>query len=76
MNATQTAGDREAAGAVAAMRQTYGAVELPSIGQWVQGTTHGKRFSGEVVQADPRQITVQLDGAVVIVPPSALDAWY
>ena len=76
MNATQAAGDREAAGAVAAMRQTYGAVELPEIGLWVQGTSHGKRFSGEVVQADPRSITVQLDGAVITVPPSCLDDWF
>lgn len=76
MNATQTAGDREAAGAVAAMRATYGAVEMPSIGLWVQGTSHGKRFSGEVVQADPRAIVVRIDAdCTVTVPPSALDDW-
>lgn len=73
---TQTAGDREAAGAVAGMTAVYGGSPLPSIGQHVFGTAGGKRFSGEVVFAQPGQVVVEVDtGCTVSVPPSALDAW-
>lgn len=71
---TQMAGDAEAAGAVAGMRSVYGR-PLPSLGQWVQGETCGKRFSGEVLAAEPGSVTVQLDGAVLVVPPSAIWDW-
>ena len=76
MNATTTAGDREAAGAVAGMATVYGGVPLPSLGQHVFGTSGGKRFSGEVTFAQPGQVVVEVDdGVTVTVPPSALDDW-
>jgi hypothetical protein len=66
------AGDREAAGAIAGMQSIYGR-PLPSIGQWVRGECRGRTFSGEVVEAEPGVVVVQIDEMQIVVPPSAIE---
>lgn len=68
-------GDAEADGAAAGMRDLYGPRPLPAIGQWVEGTTCGRRFSGEVQQAEPGRVVVEIDGAWLIVRPSEINDW-
>ena len=70
--AFQSAGDREASGAIDGMREVYGR-PLPSVGQWVTGVVHGNRFSGEVLSAEPGRVAVELDGAWIVVRPSDID---
>jgi hypothetical protein len=53
--------EREAAGAVAGMVNTYGRVV--SVGDWVQGTVGQKRFSGMVAEIDGDRVVVEIDGA-------------
>jgi len=67
-----SAGDREAAGAIAGMQEVYGR-PLPSVDDWVQGESGGKRFSGRVMSAEPGRVSVEIDGGWIVVPPSALD---
>ena len=74
MNAMHV-GDAEAAGAINGMRAIYGPKPLPSVGQWVQGTVGGRRFSGAVTLAEPGRVVVDVDGATVTVRPSDLDDW-
>ena len=66
------AGDAEAAGAIAGMREVYGR-PLPSIGQWVHGECRGRAFSGEVVEAEPGMVVVKVDELKIMVPPSAIE---
>ena len=72
MTSQQMAGDREAAGAIAGMQSIYGR-PLPSIGQWVRGECRGRTFSGEVVEAEPGVVVVQIDEMQIVVPPSAIE---
>ena len=72
MTTQQMAGDREAAGAIAGMREVYGR-PLPEIGQWVTGQYGGTRFSGEVLSSGPGRVAVQIDYLTITVPPSAID---
>ena len=71
MTSQQMAGDAEAAGAIAGMREVYGR-PLPSIGQWVRGECRGRMFSGEVVEAEPGLVVVKIDDMQIVVPPSAI----
>ena len=66
-------GDAEAAAAIQGMQETYGKPAnptLPAIGDWVSGTTAGKRWSGHVewVESNDRMV-VNVGGAWVAVSP-------
>lgn len=66
-------GDAEAAAAIAGMQETYGKAanpRLPAIGDWVSGTTAGKRWSGHVewVESNDRMV-VNVGGGWVAVSP-------
>jgi hypothetical protein len=56
--------ENEYLAAVAGMKDTYGA------GDFVSGTTAGKRWSGRVEWQDGEWIAVNVDGAWVRVPVS------
>jgi ribosome maturation factor RimP len=53
--------EREAAGAVDGMVETYG--QRVTVGDWVQGTVFQKRFSGMVAEIDGDRVVVEIDGA-------------
>ena len=66
-------GDAEAAAAIAGMQETYGKPanpRLPAIGDFVSGTTAGKRWSGHVewVESDDRMV-INIDGGWLSVSP-------
>jgi hypothetical protein len=63
--------EREAAGAVAGMVETYG--QTLSVGDWVQGTAGGKRFSGEIAEIDGDRVVVEVDGAWLTVSRSDIE---
>jgi len=48
---------------------------LPAEGDWVNGTTCGRRFSGYVQQAEPGRIVIEVSGAWLIVRPDDLENW-
>jgi hypothetical protein len=54
------------------MQEVYGR-PLPSVDEWVQGESGGKRFSGRVMSVEPGRVSVEIDGGWIVVPPSALD---
>lgn len=67
------AGDREAAGAIAGMIETYGR-PLPDRGQAIRGTTKGKRWSGTCVHSDQFRVIVEVDAEVYLtVDPADID---
>jgi len=73
MRANVMAGDREAAGAIAGMVETYGRT-LPERGQAIRGTTGGKRWSGTCVHSDQFRVIVEVDVEVFITAsPSDID---
>jgi len=63
MDANRMPGDAEADAAAAGMQETYGR-PLPSVGDWVNGSSHGKTWAGRVVDvsADGSTVVVDLDG--------------
>lgn len=68
-------GDAEADGAVAGMRAVYGR-PMPSLGQWVTGTTCGRSFSGTVASVEPGSVGIRIDEySSIVVRPSDLDNW-
>ena len=69
MSSNVMAGDREAAGAIAGMIETYGR-NLPGEGEWVSGVCCGKKFSGSVLSVQDGRIIVELDGGWIAVRPS------
>jgi hypothetical protein len=73
MSSNVTAGDREAAGAIAGMQEIYG-LSLPDRGQAIRGETKGKRWSGTCVHADEIRVIVEIDTEVfVTVSPSDIE---
>lgn len=65
MAANLMAGDREAAGAIAGMVETYGR-PLPERGEAIRGVTKGKRWSGTCVHSDQIRLIVEIDTEVFI----------
>jgi len=61
------ASEREYAGAVAGMRETYGCL---SEGDYVTGVAGGRRFAGIVFAIDGDRVSVDCDGAWVSVSAS------
>ena len=60
--------------AAAGMAETYGGgPALPAVGDWVNGTTAGKRWSGYVLSCDERRLSVEIAGAWIVVPTSDLE---
>ena len=58
--------------AVDGMQETYGKpspTRLPAVGDFVSGTTAGKRWSGYVMSAEPGRLFVECDGAWIVVHP-------
>jgi hypothetical protein len=63
MNATPH--DNEYLAAIAGMNDTYGwreAKSLPAIGDFVSGSTAGKRWSGRVESIDSDRMTIDVNG--------------
>jgi hypothetical protein len=55
-------GDAEAAAAVAGMQDVYGR-PLPSVGDWVNGESGGKRWAGRVLDViGGQRVLIDLDG--------------
>ena len=50
-----------------------GGSALPAVGDWVNGTTAGKRWSGYVLSCDERRLSVEIAGAWIVVPTSDLE---
>ena len=69
MSSEMMVGDREAAGAIAGMVETYGR-NLPGEGEWVSGVCCGKKFSGSVLSVQEGWVMVELDGGWIAVRPS------
>ena len=44
--------------------------DLPAVGDWVNGITAGRRWSGYVLSAEPGRLAVECDGAWIVVHPS------
>jgi len=61
MDATRMPGDAEAAGAIAGMNDTYGHA-APAVGDWVNGSSHGKDWAGRVMDVTGSTVVVDLDG--------------
>lgn len=66
--------EREAAGAVAGMVETYGPRPLPAEGSEVTGTSCGRRFAGRVQSAEAGRVVVEIDGAWIVVRPWEIDS--
>ena len=64
--------ENEYAAAAAGMAETYGGPALPSVGDFVSGTTAGKAWSGHVLSCDERRLSVEIAGAWILVPTSDL----
>jgi hypothetical protein len=54
-------GDAEAAGAIAGMQDVYGR-HMPSVGDWVNGESAGRRWAGRVLRIDESTVVIDLDG--------------
>jgi hypothetical protein len=63
-------GDAEAAAAVAGMQDLYGR-SLPSIGDWINGCSGGKRWAGRVLDVAGSTVIVGLDGGAQLVAPAS-----
>jgi hypothetical protein len=63
-------GDAEAAAAVAGMQDVYGR-PLPSIGDWINGSSGGKQWSGRVMDVSGSTVIVGLDGGAHLVAPTS-----
>lgn len=73
MSHNATAGDREAAGAIAGMQDLYGR-PLPSRDEAIRGITAGKRWSGKCVHSDQFSVIVEIDDEVYMtVSPADLE---
>jgi hypothetical protein len=60
----------EYAAAVNGMAETYGSPrELPAVGDFVNGITAGRRWSGYVIAAEPGRLAVDCDGAWIVAHP-------
>jgi hypothetical protein len=60
----------EYAAAVNGMAEVYGSpLELPAVGDFVNGITCGRRWSGYVLTAEPGRLAVECDGAWIVVHP-------
>jgi hypothetical protein len=59
------AGDAEAAGAIAGMRDVYGR-PLPDRGQAIRGVTAGKRWSGMCAHSDQIRVIVEIEPDVFL----------
>lgn len=59
--------EREGDAAAAAMVEQYGEVRIPERGQWIRGTSRGRRFSGEVAEVRGRWVVIEIDGFVAVV---------
>ena len=74
MNDTTThPGDAEYSAAVASLHeQTISPREfrLPAIGDFVNGITAGRRWSGYVHQIEPRRMVIEVGGASLSVDPA------
>jgi hypothetical protein len=46
--------------------------DLPAIGEFVRGECRGRRFEGDVVEAGPGFVVVQIDDMKIMVPPLAI----
>jgi aspartate 1-decarboxylase len=67
----QSPHENEYAGAVAGMNEIYGtAKSLPAVGDFVSGTTCGKRWSGYVLTAEPGRLAIEVSGAWIVVDPA------
>ena len=62
-------GDAEAA-AAAGMQDLYGR-PLPSIGDWINGCSGGKRWAGRVLDVAGSTVIVGLDGGAQLVVPAS-----
>lgn len=66
--------DSEYKAAVSGMADTYGrSPSLPAVGDWVNGTSAGKRWSGRVLEVDEKRLAVDCEGAWIVVPTSDMD---
>lgn len=50
-----------------APRRTY------AVGDFVNGTTAGKRWAGRIMEIDDTRAAIDCDGAWIVVPPSDID---
>jgi hypothetical protein len=62
-------GDAEAAAAVAGMQDVYGR-PLPSIGDWINGSSGGKQWAGRVIGVEGSTVLVDVDCGVLVAPVS------
>lgn len=66
----------EYAAAANGMAETYGQEKpLPAVGDHVNGITAGKRWSGQVLSAEPGRLAVEIDGGWIVVHPSDVCDW-
>ena len=65
MSSNVMAGDAEAAGAIAGMREIYG-MSLPDRGQAIRGITEGKRWSGTCAHSDEFWTIVEIEPEVYV----------
>lgn len=63
--------ENEYLAAIGGMTETYGVKTpkrpLPSVGDYVNGETKGKRWSGYVMSAEPGRVAVDVGGAWIAV---------
>ena len=65
--------ENEYVAAANGMTETYGTPRpLPAVGDWVNGITSGKRWSGRVQSAEPGRLAVEVAGAWIVVDPADL----
>jgi len=62
-------GDAEAAAAIAGVQDTYGR-PLPSIGDWINGSSAGKQWAGRVIGVEGSTVMVDVDCGVLVAPIS------
>jgi hypothetical protein len=62
--------EREYAAAAEGMADLYGsATDLPAVGDFVNGKTAGRFWSGYVISAEPGRLAVECAGAWIVVHP-------
>ncbi len=62
-------GDAEASAAIAGMQDVYGR-SLPSIGDWINGSSGGKQWAGRVIGVEGSTVMVDVDCGVIVAPVS------
>ena len=62
--------ENEYAAAAEGMAEVYGSPrELPAIGDFVNGITCGRRWSGYVMTAEPGRLSIEVGGGWIVVHP-------